>query len=92
MKGSLKMHDTYLIDRIWAKVQEVCIENKFEKLTKLVVTVDNNSHVNKENLYDYITKYNNNLVDENIEIVVERQPIDEQTAIIKLLEGDVSDC
>lgn len=56
------------------------------------MTVDNNSHVNKENLYDYITKYNNNLVDENIEIVVERQPIDEQTAIIKLLEGDVSDC
>ncbi len=55
------------------------------------MTVDNNSHVNKENLYDYITKCNNNLVDENIEIVVERQPIDEQTAIIKLLEGDVSD-
>lgn len=86
------MYDTYLIDRIWAKVQEVCTENKFEKLTKLVMTVDNNSPVNKENLYDYIIKCNNNLVDENIEIVIEKKPIDEQTATIKLLEGDVSDC
>ncbi|APH14729.1 hypothetical protein NPD5_198 [Clostridium sporogenes] len=85
------MHDTFLIDRIWVKVQEICIENKFEKLTKLVVTVDNNSHVNKKNLYDYIAKCNSDLVDENIEIVVERQSIDEQTAIIELLEGDVSE-
>jgi len=85
------MHDTFLIDRIWVKVQELCKENEMEKLTKLVVTVNNNSHVNKENLYDHITKCNSELIDENIEIVVERQPIEEQTAIIESLEGDVSE-
>jgi len=53
------------------------------------VTVNNNSHVNKENLYDHIIKCNSELIDENIEIVVERQPIEEQTAIIESLEGDV---
>ncbi|AJD32298.1 hypothetical protein AAGC94_06400 [Clostridium sporogenes] len=85
------MHDTFLIDQIWVKVQEICKENKIEKLTKVVVTVNNNSHVNKENLYNHITKCNSKLVDENIKIVVERQPIEEQTAIIESLEGDVSE-
>ncbi len=37
------MHDTFLIDQIWVKVQEICKENKIEKLTKVVVTVNNNS-------------------------------------------------
>lgn len=84
------MHDTFLIDRIWVKVQEICKKNKIEKLTKLVVTVNSNSHVNKENLYDHMTKCNNELVSEDIDIVVNREAsIEEQIAIIETLEGDV---
>ncbi|MCM0647771.1 hypothetical protein NBE98_05195 [Clostridium swellfunianum] len=85
------MHDTILLNKISDAVNQVCGMNNIKKVNKLAVVVNNNSHVNEENLYDHLQYACANLIGEWTEIQVQRDDILEQTAILHSIEGEKSE-
>jgi Zn finger protein HypA/HybF involved in hydrogenase expression len=82
------MHDTFLIKKISDEVSNLCRMNGFYRLTKLVVTVNQSSHVNEENLLHQLHHTNKKLYGEWTKIQVLRDNIQDQTAILQTIEGE----
>ncbi len=82
------MHDTVLLGKISQELERLCRENNISKLLKLVVEVSSNSHVNHENLKEYLNEYNLPLVGEWTTVIVKKEAIEEQSAFINNLEGE----
>lgn len=85
------MHDTHLLSNISKAIVPLCQENKIKKLTRLVVTVANNSHVNEESLLEHLTLNNSQLLGEKAEIIVLRSSSIENRAIIESISGEAWD-
>lgn len=85
------MHDTILLNKISDAVNQVCSMNNIKKVNRLAVVVNNNSHVNEDNLYDHLQYASANLVGEWTKIQVQRDDILEQTAILHSIEGEKSE-
>jgi Zn finger protein HypA/HybF involved in hydrogenase expression len=82
------MHDTFLIKKISEEVNELCKMNQFNRLTKLVVTVNHNSHVNEENLNHQLHHMNRKVFGGWTQIIVLHDDIQEQSAILQTIEGE----
>lgn len=82
------MHDTFLLNKISKMLQELCYENKIEKINYLKIIVNYNSHVNVSNLTEHLLLNNKELVQNEIKIDIIKDNIEEQTAIIKTIQGE----
>lgn len=82
------MHDMILMSKISKALNECCVSRKISKVNKLVVIVNENSHVNSSNLYDYLRSYNDDITNESMEVKIEIDDLPDQVAIIKNIEGD----
>lgn len=85
------MHDTFLLSNISEKLNEVCVENKIQKVNKLEIFVNENSHINSVNLFEYLKKFSSNIVGEWTEIKVETKTIAEETAVLNSIEGEAAE-
>jgi hypothetical protein len=85
------MHDSYLIKKISDEVQELCKIDSLEKLTKLVVTVNYRSRVDEEHLMKQLKHRNKKMFGPWTQILVLRDDIREQTAILHVIEGEKGD-
>ncbi|MCM8712130.1 hypothetical protein M2651_14110 [Clostridium sp. SYSU_GA19001] len=82
------MHDTILLNKISQAVKQVCSVNNIRKVNRLTVVVNHRSHVNENNLYEHLKYENKDLIGLWTKIKVEREDIEEQTAILHSIEGD----
>lgn len=82
------MHDTILLSKISQELKNICTANNINKIKSLTVIVNNRSHVNSGNLYEHLQYANGDLVGEWTEINVHREEIQEQTAIVKSIQGE----
>lgn len=82
------MHDTILLSKISESLKEACIANKIKKVNILTVIVNHRSHVNPDNLYEHLQYANKDLVGEWTEIRVQKEEIQDQTAILKSIQGE----
>jgi len=82
------MHDTILLSKISEAVKDVCSNNKIKKLKKLTVIVNPKSHVNEENLYEHLQGANGELIGLWTKINIERDDIQDQTAILYSIQGE----
>jgi hypothetical protein len=85
------MHDTILLNKISQGLDGCCKNNGILKINKLIVIVNEYSHVNSYNLYEYLRSYNGDLVGEWTEIKTEIGDLPDQTAIIRNIVGDVAE-
>lgn len=85
------MHDTILLNKITEEVQILSKTNHFSRVNKLLVCVNQDSHVNEENLYDSLHHANKKLIGTWTEISIERDDIPDQVAILKSIEGEKSE-
>lgn len=81
------MHDIILLSKISQGLAQCCEVNKIKKVSRLVVVVNEKSHVNSSNLYDYLRSYNEDLTEPSTKVQVEIDDLPDQTAIIKSIEG-----
>ncbi|ADK15911.1 MULTISPECIES: hypothetical protein [Clostridium] len=81
------MHDMILLSKISRTLSECCSSNKILKIGKVVIAVNSYSHVNENNLYDYLRNYNEDITDESTEVKIEIENLPNQMAIIKNIEG-----
>jgi hypothetical protein len=84
------MHDTFLLNNISEKLNEVCLQNKIQKVNKLEILVNENSHINSVNLFEYLKRFSS-VVGEWTEIKVVTSQIEEQTAILNSIEGETAE-
>lgn len=82
------MHDTFLLNKISQWVKEICTDNNIKRVDKLVISVNNKSHVNKKNLYSQLRTDCNDLVGLWTNIDIQRDETPDQTAIIQSIQGE----
>jgi Zn finger protein HypA/HybF involved in hydrogenase expression len=82
------MHDTILLGRISQGLEGLCKENNILKVDQIIVTVSLTSHVNTENLKAFLQEHNAPVIGEWSEILVKKEDIEEQSAVINSLKGD----
>ncbi len=82
------MHDTVLLHKITEEVQLLSKSNHFNKVNELIVCVNPGSHVNEDNLYNYLYHADKKLFGTWTKISIERDDIPDQIAILKSLEGE----
>lgn len=85
------MHDTILLTKISNGVRQVCEDNNIKKVNRLVVVVNHRSHVNQDNLYEHLKEVNEDLIGEWTELKIEREDIQDQTAILHSIQGEVKE-
>ena len=85
------MHDTILLSKISEKLKEICTSNNINKVNTFTVIVNHRSHVNEDNLYDHLQYADGNLVGKWTKINVQREDIQDQTAILKNIQGEQSE-
>lgn len=84
------MQDTVLLNKISNSLRELCRSHKIKRIEKLSIIVDKNSNVNSSDLYEYLRGYNRDLVGEWTSIIVEKEQLDREVAILHSIEGSNS--
>ncbi len=82
------MHDTYLLNKISKTLNEICEKSNIRIITQLTIVVSCNSHVNENNLKEYLKENNEDLLADGFNIIVQREDIENQTAIIHSIKGE----
>lgn len=82
------MHDTFLLKGISDNLIILCNTNNITKVRKLHIITNLNSHINRNNLYEHLKEQNRDLIGEWTDILVEREEIENLTAVIESIEGD----
>lgn len=85
------MHDTILLNKISEVLKETCEANKIKKVDELTVVVNHKSHVNENNLYEHLQSVDNHLIGDWTRINIEREDIEDQTAILHNIRGEQND-
>jgi Zn finger protein HypA/HybF involved in hydrogenase expression len=83
------MHDTFLLNKVSKSLKEICEKNKIKQIEKFTIVVNHNSHLNENNLREHLELYNKDIVANNLEIEIRREDIEEQTAIIHNIKGEM---
>lgn len=87
----VNMHDTFLNERIYEEVLKLCRENKIVKLTKVILSVNSDSHISENSLREQFSERNNHLLGDWTEIYIEKKDVGKLNAVIQRIEGDSSD-
>lgn len=82
------MHDTFLLNKISHSLKEICNENKINRIEQFTLVVNHNSHINEENLLEHLKLHNPDITASELKIEIQREDIEEQTAIIKSIQGE----
>lgn len=82
------MHDTFLLNNISEKLKEICKKNNIGKVNEVIVTVNNDSHINESNLHEHLMLENKNLITQQTNVKVVKDDIGELKAIIKMIQGE----
>ena len=82
------MHDTYILNKISKSLGEICEINNIRIITQLAIVVNFNSHVNENNLQEHLMENNKDLLAEGFKIIIQREDIEDQTAIIHSIQGE----
>lgn len=85
------IHDTILLSKISEELKNICAANNINKVYTFTVIVNHRSRVNEENLYDHLQHSDWDLVGEWTKINVQREDIQDQTAILKSIQGEQSE-
>jgi len=82
------MHDTFLLNKISNSLKEICNENKISKIEQFTLVVNHHSHINEENLKEHLKLHNSDIIARQLKIEIQREDIEEQTAIIFSIQGE----
>lgn len=83
------MHDTYLLNKISQSIKEICEEHKIKRINQFTLVVSHHSHINEESLREHLELHNKDMIGDNLQIEIQREDIEDQTAIIHSLQGEM---
>lgn len=83
------MHDTYLLNNISKSLNEICEENNMKRIDQFTLVVNHHSHINEEGLREYLQLHNPNRIGKEVEIIIQREDMEDQTAMIQNIQGEM---
>lgn len=83
------MHDTFLLKGIMDNLIILCNTNKIKRVVKLHIITSQGSHINRDDLYEHLKEENPDLIGKWTDIIIERDNIENLTAVIESVEGDM---
>lgn len=85
------MHDTFLNERIYEALLKLCQDNNIERLGKVNIAVNIDSHINENSLHEHFRERSSHLIGDWTEIIVEKRDVGKLNAVINSIEGESSD-
>lgn len=82
------MHDTFLLNKISHSLKEICNENKINRIEQFMLVLNHHSHISEESLQEHLKLHNPDIIGSELNIKIQREDIEEQTAIIKSIQGE----
>lgn len=82
------MHDTLLLNKVSQSLKEICNENKISRIEEFTLVVNHDSHINEENLLEHLKLHNLDIISKELKIEIQKEDIEELTAIIKSIQGE----
>ncbi|MCT4508504.1 MAG: hypothetical protein N4A48_07040 [Tepidibacter sp.] len=82
------MEDTFLINRIYNSLNEICSENNIKRVKNITFVVGDGSDLSKENICDYFEQNKSELIGRWTNINMKIEDFDNNIAIIHSLEGE----
>lgn len=82
------MHDTFLLERIYEEMKRLCYKNSIIKLEMVVVGVNKDSHIDQNEFRSFLNERDDSIIGEWTEILIKKEEIEDNTAIIYSLIGD----
>ena len=82
------MHDTFLLERIYEEMKRLCYKNSIIKLKMVVVGVNKDSHIDQNEFRSFLNERDDSIIGEWTEILIKKEEIEDNTAIIYSLIGD----
>ncbi|HCW04319.1 MAG TPA: hypothetical protein DGK91_07195 [Clostridium sp.] len=82
------MQNSYLLDKISNSIKDICSGKKIRRINEFTIVVNYNSNVNEENLREHLIQYNKEHIAERLKIKIQREDIEEETAIIHSIQGE----
>ena len=82
------MHDTYLFNKIAQSLKEICEKHKIKRIEEFTLVVNHHSHINEESLREHLKTHNKNMIGDELQIKMQREDIEDQTAIIHSIQGE----
>ncbi|MCQ1529601.1 hypothetical protein [Lutispora saccharofermentans] len=85
------MHDTFLIKGIYEELIKICDKYDIIRLDRVVMEVSRNSHIDEEEFIEFLKEQNDSIMGEWTTADIRKEDIEENTAIIYVLEGKRND-
>jgi hypothetical protein len=82
------VHDTHLLEKIYASVADICRRNKIIKVNELHIEVDDGSHITEQLLLDYLADRDSALFGSWTDMRVDPMPFEKLTAVITSIAGE----
>ncbi|MBZ2174639.1 hypothetical protein K8M07_05190 [Schnuerera sp. xch1] len=82
------MHDTYLLNKISQSLNEICEKNYIKRIDKFTLVVSFQNDIDEVNLQKYLEVNSKDIFGDELEIKIERDDIEDQTAIIHSIQGE----
>lgn len=82
------MHDTHLIEKIYASIAEICRKNSIVKVNDIHIEVDEGSHMSESLLLEHLSDRDSTLFGTWTDMHIEYQPFEKLTAVITSVDGD----
>ena len=82
------MHDTFLMERIYESLVNLCKKNNIGRVNKITVTADTKSHINENSLLEYFCTKNPELTENLTKVTIEKKDVGNLMAIIEKIEGE----
>lgn len=82
------MEDTFLINRIYNSLNEICRENNIDRVKNITFVVGEDNDLSKENICDYFEQNKSELIGKWTNINMKIENFDNNIAIIHSLEGE----
>ena len=85
------MHDTHLIEKIYQSIVDLCMQNGVVRVNEIHIEVDEGSHIEGSHLLSHLKDRDSAMFGDQTVIRVEHKPYEKLTAVIKSIDGDVSE-
>jgi hypothetical protein len=80
--------DTILLQKISEELEVLSIQNHYDKVKNLMLSVNRDSYISEESLAKHLCSINKKRYGDWTKIQIEREDISEQTVILKNLVGE----
>jgi transcriptional regulator NrdR family protein len=85
------MHDTFLIEKLYNSISELCKSNMIKKINEIKLIVSLDSHVTGQHMLEHLMERDSTLFGDWTCVYIEKQDIEKLTAMVESINGETDE-